>query len=137
MGRYSNRHYCPGAVSVIGRATVHAFADEGVTRFVLADVNLSGLETVKAELEKANADAKIQIVLVKTDTSVESDVQGMVDEGVKASGAIHYCVNNAGVTSTPRARSHELPMAAWDRVQGINLRGVWLCQRAEITQMLK
>jgi NAD(P)-dependent dehydrogenase (short-subunit alcohol dehydrogenase family) len=108
-----------------------------VTRFVLADINLSGLETVKAELEKANVDAKIQTVLVKTDTSVESDVQRMVDEGVKAFSAIHYCINNAGVTSTPRARSHELPVSAWDRVQGINLRGVWLCQRAEITQMLK
>ena len=108
-----------------------------MTRFVLVDINLSGLETVKAELEKANVDGKIQTVLVKADTSVESDVQRMVDEGVKAFGAIHYCVNNAGVTSTPRARSHELPVSAWDRVQGINLRGVWLCQRAEITQMLK
>jgi NAD(P)-dependent dehydrogenase (short-subunit alcohol dehydrogenase family) len=56
----------------------------------------------------------------------------MVDEGVKAFGAIHYCVNNAGVTSTPRARSHELPVAAWDRVQGINLRGVWLKQEADL-----
>ena len=124
MGLYSNRHYCPGVASGIGRATVHAFADEGVTRFVLADINLSGLETVKAELEKANADAKIQTVLVKTNNSVESDVQRMVDEGVKAFGAIHYCVNNVGVMSTPRARSHELPVAAWDRVQEINLRGV-------------
>ena len=74
MGLYSSRHYCPGAASGIGRATVHAFADEGVTRFALADINLSGLERVKAELEKANADAKIQTVLAKTDTSVESDV---------------------------------------------------------------
>jgi len=96
VGLYSNRHYCPGATSGIGRATVHAFANKGVTRFVLADINLSGPETVKTELEKANADAKI---LVKMDTSVESDVQRMVDEGVKAFGAIHYCVSNAGVTN--------------------------------------
>lgn len=109
MGLYSNRHYCLGVASGIGRATVHAFADEGVTRFVLANINLSDLETVKAELKKANADAEIQTVLVKTYTSVESDVQRMVDKGVKAFGAIHYCVNNAGVTSTPRAWSHELP----------------------------
>ena len=124
-----------GAASGIGRATVHAFADEGVTRFVLADINLGGLEMVRAELEKESTE--IQTVVVTTDTSVESDVQRMVDEGVKAFGAIHYCVNSAGVTSTPRARTHGLPVAAWDRVQGINLRGVWLCQRAEITQMLK
>jgi NAD(P)-dependent dehydrogenase (short-subunit alcohol dehydrogenase family) len=137
VGLYSNRHYCPGVASGIGRATIHAFADEGVTRFVLADINLSDLETVKAKRKNANANAEIHTVLVKTYTSVESDVQRMVDEGVKTFGAIHYYVNNAGVTSTPRAWSHELPVAAWDRVQGINLRGVWLCQRAEITQILK
>jgi hypothetical protein len=62
----------------------------------------------------------------------------MVDEGVKAFGAIHYCVNNAGVTSTPRARSHELPVAGVGSGAGDQTsRGVWLCQRAEITQMLK
>ena len=137
MGLYSNRRYCPGAASGIGRATVHAFADEGVTRFVLADVNLSGRRLSKPRLEKANADAKIHTVLAKTDTSVESKVQRVVDQGVKAFGAIHYSVNNAGVTSTPRARSHELSMATWDRFQGTTLRGVWLCQRAENTQMLK
>ena len=53
----------------------------------------------------------------------------MVDEGVKAFGAIHYCVNNAGVTSTPRARSHELSVATWDRVQEVNLRGACGCVR--------
>jgi NAD(P)-dependent dehydrogenase (short-subunit alcohol dehydrogenase family) len=95
------------------------------------------LETAEAELKKANADAEIQTVLVKTYTPVESEVQRMVDGGVKTFGAAHYCVNNAGVTSTPRAWSRELPVAAWDRVQGINLRGVRLCQRAEITQILK
>lgn len=81
--------------------------------------------------------AEVQTVVVKTDTSNIDDVQKMVDEGVKAFGAIHYCVNCAGITSRPRLRSHELPIEAWDRVLGINLRGVWLCQRAQIIQILK
>jgi NAD(P)-dependent dehydrogenase (short-subunit alcohol dehydrogenase family) len=61
----------------------------------------------------------------------------MVDEGVKAFGAIHYAVNNAGITSKPRVRTHELETASWDLVQQVNLRGLWLCERAELRQMMK
>ncbi|KAF2235317.1 oxidoreductase [Viridothelium virens] len=124
-----------GAASGIGRATTLALARDGCKRLVLADVNASGLESLSSELKSANS--TMQIVCVPTDTSKEIDVQHMVDEAVKAFGSIHYCVNSAGVTSSPRTVSHELPIEAWDRVQRINLRGVWLCQKAEITQMLK
>jgi NAD(P)-dependent dehydrogenase (short-subunit alcohol dehydrogenase family) len=46
-------------------------------------------------------------------------------------------VNNAGITSNPRVRSHELPIESWDRVVSVNLRGTWLCQRAILGQMMK
>lgn len=82
-------------------------------------------------------DDKIETCLVKADMSKEDDIEKMVEEGVCKFGAIHYCVNNAGVTSNPRVRTHELPVDAWDRVQNINLRGVWLCERAQIRQMMK
>jgi len=124
-----------GAASGIGRATALAFADEGCTRLILADLNSDGLSSLSSDLKAF--DSSIQTVIVKTDTSKEEDVQRMVDEGVKAFGSIHYCVNCAGITSRPRLRTHELPIEAWDRVIGINLRGVYLCERAQITQMLK
>ena len=124
-----------GAASGIGRATCHAFAAEGVTKFVLADVNYEGLKTTSSELQTANRD--IKTLFVKTDTSKESDVEHMVASAVKEFGSIAYCVNAAGVTSAPRKKTHELPMEAWDRVIAINLRGVHLCAKAEITQMLK
>ena len=124
-----------GAASGIGRATVLAFAAEGCKRLILADINTSGLDSLSSELKSSNAN--VQVLCLPTDTSKEADVQCMVDEGVKAFGAIHYCVNCAGVTSSPRQISHELPVEAWDRVQRINLRGVWLCQKAQITQMMK
>lgn len=124
-----------GAASGIGRATCLAFAEEGVTRFVLADVNEDGLKSVAAELESTSSG--IKTVVVKTDTSKEPDVQNMVAAGVKEFGGIHYCVNAAGVTSAPRGKGHGLSMETWDRVIAINLRGVALCQKYEITQMLK
>lgn len=124
-----------GAASGIGRATALAFAGEGCKRLIIADVNVSGLELLSSELKSYHA--TVEIVCIPTDTSKETDVQRMVDEGVKAFGSIHYCVNCAGVTSQPRKISHELSIGAWDRVLRINLRGVWLCQKAQITQMLK
>lgn len=124
-----------GAASGIGRACAHAFADEGVERFVLADLDSEGLQSLQLELKEANN--KANILIITTDTASESDVQHMVDEGVKEFGAIHYAVLCAGVTSKPRVRTDELPTEAWDRVININLRGVWLCQRALIQQMLK
>jgi len=124
-----------GAASGIGRASALAFADEGVTRLVLADVNLSGLEETSSQLKQLNPEA--QTLVIKTDTSSESDVQKMVDTTVEKFGSIQYAVNCAGVTSEPRAKSAELSVEAWDRVMSVNIRGVWLCQRAVIRQMLK
>jgi NAD(P)-dependent dehydrogenase (short-subunit alcohol dehydrogenase family) len=79
----------------------------------------------------------VKVLTLKCDTSSEADVEAMVDAGVKEFGAIHYAVNNAGVTSNPRVRTHELSVEAYDRVQNVNLRGVWLCERAELKQMMK
>lgn len=125
-----------GAASGIGRSTALAFASEGVTRLILSDLNGAGLEAVTKEL-KDTVDPKIETCCIQADMSKEEDVERMIEEGVKRFGAIHYCVNNAGVTNNPRVKTHELPTEAWDRVQNINLRGVWLCQRAELRQLLK
>lgn len=124
-----------GAASGIGRACAKAFAGEGIERLILADLDFEGLQSLESDLKGSNN--KIQTVVVITDTASELDVENMVREGVKEFGAIHFCVNCAGVTSKPRVRTADLPTQAWDRVMSINLRGVWLCQRAEIQQMLK
>lgn len=111
------------------------FVLEGCTRLVLSDLNGDGLSAVAEELEKL--DSAVQTCLVTCDVSNELDVERMVTEGVKTFGAIHYCVNNAGIPSSPKLRTHELEIGSFDRVQAINLRGVWICQRAELRQMLK
>lgn len=124
-----------GAASGIGRSTAHVYVTEGCTRLILSDINSEGLKTVSEELKAL--DSNVQTCLVSADMSSEEDVQRMVDEGVKAFGAIHYAVNNAGISTKPRLRIHELEVESYDRVLNVNLRGVWLCERAEIRQMLK
>ncbi|KAF2652920.1 oxidoreductase [Lophiostoma macrostomum CBS 122681] len=124
-----------GSASGIGRAVAHVFVEEGCTRLILADLDDGGLRTVSDELKALNSD--VQTCICICDVSSETDVQKMVDDGVQAFGAIHYAVNNAGVASRPRVKTHELEASAWDRVQNVNGRGAWLCERAEIRQMLK
>ncbi|KAF9889141.1 hypothetical protein FE257_007630 [Aspergillus nanangensis] len=124
-----------GAASGIGRATAHTFVKEGCSRLVLADRNATSLQGVCAELKAL--DASVQTLAVTVDVSSETEVGRLIDKAVERFGAIHYAVNNAGITSPQRVRTHELDTASWDRVVEVNLRGAWLCQRAEIRQMLK
>ncbi|PLB40360.1 SDR family NAD(P)-dependent oxidoreductase [Aspergillus candidus] len=124
-----------GAASGIGQATAETFVKEGCTKLALADIDEGGLQTVADKLHAINPD--VQVVTVKVDVSSESDVQYMVSTAVAKFGAIHYAVNNAGISSKPREKTHELATHAWDQVIVVNLRGVWLCERAEIQQMLR
>lgn len=108
---------------------------EGCTKLVLADIDAKGLPAVADGLRALNPD--VQVVTVKVDVSSESDVQHMMSTAVAKFGAIHYAVNNAGISSKPRVKTHELSTDAWDQLIAVNLRGVWLCERAEIQQMLR
>lgn len=124
-----------GAASGIGRACAKILVDEGCTRLVLSDLDRAGLESLAKELQAL--DAKVQTVLSVGDMSSEQDVERMVAEGVEKFGGIHYCINSAGVTSKPRVRTGDLDVEAFDRVINVNLRGLWLCERAQIRQFMK
>jgi NAD(P)-dependent dehydrogenase (short-subunit alcohol dehydrogenase family) len=124
-----------GAASGIGRAVAHTFVAEGCTRLALADINREGLDVVAEELKSLDAD--VQTCLIACDVSQEDQVQSMIDSTVEAFGAVHYAINNAGISSKPRVRTHELEAESYDRVHAVNQKGVWLCERAELRQMLK
>jgi NAD(P)-dependent dehydrogenase (short-subunit alcohol dehydrogenase family) len=102
---------------------------------VLSDLSQEGLEKVSRELKEV--DSKVESLLVVGDMSSEADVGRMMEEAVRKFGSVHYCINSAGVTSKPRVRTHELDTEAFDRVMNVNLRGLWLCERAQIRQFLK
>lgn len=102
---------------------------------MLSDLTQSGLHQVSQELK--DIDPSVETLLFHGDMSKEAGVDRMVEEAAATFGAIHYCINSAGVTSKPRLRTHELETEAFDRVININLRGLWLCERAQIRQFLK
>src|ERR1043165_1475945 len=118
-----------GAAAGMGLATARAFAEAGAS-VVLADFRE---EAVKAAAEKL-VTAGRQALAVRCDVSDDAQVAAMVDRTVAEFGRLDAAFNNAGVMAriAPTADSTR---EDWDRVIGVNLRGVWSCMRHELRQM--
>ncbi|MCH8298597.1 MAG: SDR family oxidoreductase [Chloroflexi bacterium] len=121
-----------GGGSGIGRATSLAYAREGA-RVVVVDVNVEGGEETVQQIKEAGGEA----ILVHADVAKPEDTQAMVAQAVEAFGSLDCAFNNAGISGRERWLTAEYPEEEWDRVTSINLKGVWLCMKAEIPQMLK
>ncbi len=120
-----------GGSSGIGQATAQIFAREGA-KVVVADVLVEGGEETVRLIKAAGGDA----IFVKTDVSRPAEVEAMVKRAVDTYGRLDCAFNNAGIEGALQPTS-EYDEAMWDRVISINLKGVWLCMKYEIPQMLK
>jgi len=118
-----------GAGSGIGLATAQAFAESGAV-VVLADSNEQTLRTATAELTGGGH----QALGVVCDVSDEVQVAGLVERAVADVGRLDFAFNNAGIQAPPTDAAHE-PTELFDRVNAINLRGVWACMKHELRQM--
>jgi len=121
-----------GAGSGIGRATALAFAKEGA-RVVVADVVVAGGEETVRMIKEASGDA----VFVKTDVSKSSEVEALIQTVVSTYGRLDCAFNNAGIQMEEASVTHTHTEEGWDRLISVNLKGVWLCMKYEIPQMLK
>jgi NAD(P)-dependent dehydrogenase (short-subunit alcohol dehydrogenase family) len=120
-----------GASSGIGRAAALVFAREGAPVLVADVSEEQGHETVK--LVK---DAGGEAVFARCDVSRATEVEALVATAVKQFGRLDCAYNNAGI-SGKIARTADETEEGFDRIMAINLRGVWLCMKYEILQMLK
>jgi NAD(P)-dependent dehydrogenase (short-subunit alcohol dehydrogenase family) len=118
-----------GAASGMGLATVLAFA-EGGAAVVLADVRD---DLVKAEAQKLVASGH-KAIAIRCDVSDDAQVAAMVERTVAEFGRLDAAFNNAGVMARI-APTGDSTSEDWDRVIGINLRGVWSCMKYELRQM--
>ena len=120
-----------GGGSGIGRATAIAFGAAGA-KVVVADVDEAGGKETVAQIEAAQGTA----MLVTADVSKASDVENMVNATVAAYGGLDCAFNNAGIQGA-LDQTADCTEENWDRITGINLKGVWLCMKYEIAHMLK
>ena len=121
-----------GGSSGIGRASALAFAREGA-KVVVADVMVEGGEETVGMIKKAGGEA----IYVKADVSKAAEVEVMVNRAVATYGRLNCAFNNAGIEGTLLVPTADYTEESWDRVIAINLKGVWLCMKYEIPQMLK
>ena len=120
-----------GAGSGIGRAAALAFAGEGA-RVVAVDVDPHTL----AETVRLIQSARGEGVGMTADVSQDKEVSGLLRKAVDQFGRLDCAFNNAGIEGRSAATA-ECDEENWDRVISVNLKGVWLCMKYEILQMLK
>ncbi len=119
-----------GAGSGIGRASAQSFAGRGA-RVLVADVDAEGGEETVGKVEGSGGEA----VFVRTDVSKAEEVEALIGRAVEAYGRLDFAHNNAGIGGQPG------PLADgteedFERVIAVNLKGVWLCMKYELRQML-
>jgi NAD(P)-dependent dehydrogenase (short-subunit alcohol dehydrogenase family) len=126
-----------GAASGIGRAGALLFAREGAKVVVTTGSNVEGGEETVRLIKAAGGEA----TFVRCDVSKEADVRAMVERCVELYGRLDYAFNNAGIgpdgKRVPVVNIVETPVELWDRTLGVNLRGVFLCLKHEMQQMMK
>jgi len=120
-----------GAASGIGLATAKAFAQSGAS-VALADWNEKAVRSAAEEL----AGQGHKTLAIRCDVADDAQVESMVDQTVAAFGRLDAAYNNAGVQNE-LAEAVDQTREDFDRVVGVNLRGVWSCMKFELRQMRK
>jgi len=119
-----------GGAGAIGSASVRRFAREGA-RVAILDRDQDRAAALADELAKAGSEA----LAVAADVSSESEVETAHAEVLARFGRLDVLFNNAGIPGKV-APVHELAVADWDEIIRINLRGIFLVQRAALRAMV-
>ena len=120
-----------GAASGIGKLTAEEFAKRGASVF-LSDVNDKAGKEVSAAINKSGGKSHY----VHCDVSKAHSVEKMVGACIAEYGKIDFCINNAGVFGKINIPTHLFEENVWENVMNINAKGVWLCMKHEIPQLL-
>jgi NAD(P)-dependent dehydrogenase (short-subunit alcohol dehydrogenase family) len=130
MGRLDGRAcVITGAGGGIGREAAQVFTEEGA-QVCVADVDLAAAEETVA---LCSGDA----FAVRVDVADEADVRAMCAAAAERFGGIDVLYNNAGISPAEDSSILETDVDAWERVQAVNTRGVFLCCKHGIPYLLR
>ena len=115
-----------GGASGIGLATARRFAAEGAI-VVIGDMNPESGEA---------AAAAVGGLFVKVNVTDEAEVNNLFDTAQATYGSLDIAFNNAGISPPDDDSIETTELPAWDKVQEVNLKSVYLCSRAALRHMV-
>jgi NAD(P)-dependent dehydrogenase (short-subunit alcohol dehydrogenase family) len=125
-----------GAARGIGRQSALLLAREGA-RVAVADLSADGVHETAELIAKAGGEATAVVV----DVSRTAEVSAMVAATLTAYGRLDCAFNNAGINGAQAGARGKLTAewteAEFDRLIAVNLKGTWLCMKAELEQMVR
>ena len=121
-----------GGASGMGEAICRKFAKEGA-KVVIADYNFEGALKVANEI---NAEILDAATAIKTDVSVETDINAMIDTAITLYGKLDILVNNAGIMDGFEPVG-EVSNDRWEKVFAVNVNGPMYASRKAIAHFLE
>ncbi|KIX96483.1 uncharacterized protein Z520_07749 [Fonsecaea multimorphosa CBS 102226] len=118
----------------MGREITLTFVKNGCRKLLLVDISVKGLEKTAELVKDLNPQAKTKLQV--TDVSSSQDVQNMVAACVETFGRIDFACNNAGL-GLGGVKTAEMTSDFFDKLCNVNEKGVYLCEKYEISQMIK
>jgi NAD(P)-dependent dehydrogenase (short-subunit alcohol dehydrogenase family) len=120
-----------GAATGIGRAVAVGFARRGA-KVAIGDINEEAARETLDLVTRAGGD----VLFIRTNVSVEANVEKLVAATVERFGRIDCAFNNAGIVHPPQPLA-QLDTSEFDRVIAVDLRGVFLCMKYELREMVR
>jgi NAD(P)-dependent dehydrogenase (short-subunit alcohol dehydrogenase family) len=121
--------FVTGAGSGIGEQIARLFAQQGA-RVILADISPNAAERVAGDISAAGGNVRTQ----QLDVADEAQVQAAMEQVVTTEGRLDILVNNAGISHVGNIL--ETSLQDWENVMSVNAKGVFLCAREGVRQML-
>jgi NAD(P)-dependent dehydrogenase (short-subunit alcohol dehydrogenase family) len=121
-----------GGNSGIGRAVCAAFAREGAQVAIVARRTGEG-ESLAQDIRAAGGAAHF----IACDVTQAQSVRSMVQQVIERFGRLHLAFNNAGITGSTSRTITDFDESDFDQTLAVNLKGVWLCMKYEIPELLR
>ena len=119
-----------GGARGIGKGIASRYAQEGA-KIVIADLKEKEATGTIKEIEKEGGKA----IFIETDVTDNDSIENMVEGTLASFGKIDILVNNAGISLMRKIT--EASIEDWDKLNNVNLKGVWLCTRAVASHMIE
>jgi NAD(P)-dependent dehydrogenase (short-subunit alcohol dehydrogenase family) len=132
-------------VDMKGKTALVTGAGSGIGRSIALSFGEQGAVVVAADISKELADETVRLITERggeahfrsCDVSKKGDVRTLIERIVKDFGQLDYACNNAGIHNPSPEFLLDVEEDMWDRIIAVNLKGVFLCMKFEIQEMLK